>query len=553
MTACAQQPSPAVAPDVVAYRVKPQTADGELIALNVDVTFSVGPDGSMLVRMPWRYAGRDDLLSFVDDIAVAGGVLTATDRPAEKLVTAVPNKRVSLSYSVRSSLDADPTSADGQPFAPWIRDTWFMIDGSSFFARPQVEGATAATFTWEGNPATPFASDLQRFHAPASGGTVHDIFTGTMLGGPGVRILTQGQTRVALRGTLPISDSALLDGISRLLQAERDFWGERTDTPYLVNLASVPTRNDNRASFAGTGHGDDAFDAVVSGEVRYRDLMGKLFAHEIFHGWMPAQLGVPATPVNAWFGEGFTEYYGRALSVRAGVVSLDEFAAIWNEALIAYMVSPARNQSNEQLQRDHWQNRDSGLMPYLRGSMLAALWRHRLAAESGGGVSLDDLLRAQRDRTMLAGGPPVSAEDLLARLAATVRVNLADDIDKYVTRGETLLLPPDTFGRCFSVEKGSIPRYERGFDLEASVAAGMVAKNVAADGPAYAAGLREGMSIVRPVAGRAGDSTIEVVLVVEVNGAERTLRWMPEGRGMTPIQRVVRVQGSPDSASACGI
>ena len=61
-------------------------------------------------------------------------------------------------------------------------------------------------------------------------------------------------------------------------------------------------------------------------------------------------------PAHYWFSEGFTDYYARALMVRAGVISTTEFVAQWNEMLAAYAGSPARTMSGKQAAAAFWED-----------------------------------------------------------------------------------------------------------------------------------------------------------------------------------------------------
>jgi predicted metalloprotease with PDZ domain len=309
--------------------------------------------------------------------------------------------------------------------------------------------------------------------------------------------------------------------------------------------------------YGGTGHGADAFAAVTAGDVRFRDIVGGLFAHEIMHGWIPQQLSLPATAANAWFGEGFTEYYARLIPLRAGITTLDDFIARWNEALVDYAVSPALNWTGERLAEEHWTDKDAELMPYNKGAMLAALWNARLRQVSEGRVGLDDLVRLQRLLVRTADRKPspdiTEPEGLFATHARNAGVEIASEIAAHVVRGDTIVLPPETFGRCIVVETVVIPSYDRGFDLEASISAGHVATAVRPDGPAYVAGLRDGMRLIRPVEGRTGNATIDNVWVVESDGQERTVSWKPVGAGEVTIQRLIRVPGSPEDVISCGL
>jgi predicted metalloprotease with PDZ domain len=517
--------------------------------------FRMDADGETVIRLPDAYAGQSGLWRNVSELKLDGGEMAEGARPSERRITASPGTSVTLSYLVRSGVET-PGGSGGQPFEPWIFADWLFIDGHTLFARPQRRPETPATFAWEGDPRTPFFSDLELMKTAAYGGTLTDIMSSTMLAGKDVRVVSRGSTRLALHGAFAFSDAELLDGIARILRTERAFWGDPADAPFLVTLAALPVDAGYRGAYGGTGHGD-AFAAVISGELRKRDLMGGLFAHEIFHAWNPAELGVPATPVNTWFGEGFTEYYARLLPMRAGITSLDDFVDAWNEWLVDYMTSPARNYTGAKVEELYWSDPDAERMPYMRGALIAALWNRRLLEASGGRSGLDDLMRAMRREAaataQTASAQRVTASTVLLAAARTAGVDLAPDMARFVEGGETVILPPDTFGPCIRVEQVEIPVYDRGFDIDASVAAGMVATGVRADGPAFRAGLRDGMRLVRPIAGRAGNATMMAEWLVQDGGQERRIQWLPAGAAKAPSQRLVRLPGTAGDAAACGL
>lgn len=82
-----------------------------------------------------------------------------------------------------------------------------------------------------------------------------------------------------------------------------------------------------------------------------RRVLGTL-AHEYFHAWNmerlrdadlePFDFEGPNMSENLWFGEGFTSYYDGLTRVRAGLLSLDEYAADMTGALNYVVRSPAR-------------------------------------------------------------------------------------------------------------------------------------------------------------------------------------------------------------------
>ncbi|HLM66862.1 MAG TPA: hypothetical protein VK358_05000, partial [Longimicrobium sp.] len=126
-------------------------------------------------------------------------------------------------------------------------------------------------------------------------------------------------------------------------------------------------------------------------------------------------------------------------------------------------------------------------------------------------------------------------------------VDVSDEVARHVDRGEPVLLPGDLFGPCAAVETFRQPEFDRGFDLKATEAAGGVLAGVDSAHPAYAAGLRDGMRLIRREAGTPGDATVEYVYRVDDGGTERVIRYLPAGRGTITVQRVVL---GPDASSA---
>jgi len=532
--------------NVVAYRLSPVIAStGSIDALKVEMSFTGQPGGSNLIRLPERFAGGPDLVPNFTDITASGGTLAPGERPGQWLVRAPAGARVSFSYLVHSGIDHEPSTTDEQPFTPWIRGDWFYLFGQTIWARPQVAGDTPTTFAWTGPVGIVIASDLEHF--PATGGLLGSgagMSGSTILGGRDVRVLRDGPIRLALHGRVALSDQELLTIASRVIQHQRAFVGEPLDQPYLVNIAEVTAEPGVRGAIGGTGQGD-AYSIVMTRDAPRSQLLS-IFAHETFHSWGFGQ----TTDAELWIHEGFTDYYGTATALRAGLMTLDEFAEVWNDRLVAYAASPARARKNAEMS-DRWADPDVEHMQYLRGAIIAAVWDRRLRNASDGKTSLDEVMMQQHRRA--SDDPTVKALDMLRELTAAARVDISADLVAHIDGGQPIILNADAFGPCFRVTTVEIPTYDRGFDMEASVKAGMTAAGVREGGPAHAAGLRNGMRLVEVIGGKRDDSTQEAVWIVEANDQRQTLRWLPAGQGRLTVQQLVRVAGSPSDAAACSL
>lgn len=140
-------------------------------------------------------------------------------------------------------------------------------------------------------------------------------------------------------------------------------------------------------------------------------------AHEYMHSWIPNQVGGLPLQDEArdyWFSEGFTEFYASRALLASGIRSLEDFVARYNEVLTRYAGSPARNFTADQVMAVFWTNPDAQQSPYDRSRLLALRWDRAVRVASAGKLSLDDVLRRQRDAVRAgakaAGGDPVSRD-----------------------------------------------------------------------------------------------------------------------------------------------
>lgn len=266
-----------------------------------------------------------------------------------------------------------------------------------------------------------------------------------------------------------------------------------------------------------------------------------ILAHEYFHTWNPAHLGgLPRGPdqkLGYWFSEGVTDFYARRLAVRAGVIDPPAFVAAWNEQLRDYAASPVRTAPNSRIAKDFWSDPNAKQLPYQRGALLAAIWNARLRRISHGRLSLDDVIRAQRHAAAHPGARTFAPE-LFVRTARRFGLDISQDVQRHIAKGELITLPPDVFGRCATVVDEDRPVFARGFDSEATGRNGGMLHGVEPTSNAYAAGLREGMKLLARLQGEPGDSVNPYALRVDDGGTIRVIRYLPQGAGKIRVQQV---------------
>lgn len=537
----------AAAPDsqegVVAYALSPELVGGDLLALRVELQFRAEPSGVTILDLPDRWAGRDGAWRNLRDMEVLGATQVSFPDPAHRRIESEPRATLRVRYRVVSDIDHEPSQADAQPFFPWIRPTWFYATGPAVFATPHGRTSASATFDWVDAPSDfAFASDLEHLggaHRRARRpGTVEDVQDSVMIGGRDVDVIAAGQAgapiRVAVRrGDYGFDVAAFAHETVLAMRQTQAFWGGGGE-PFLVALG--PLGSGGAASVNGSNHGD-SFGMAVSGGVSLAQLKLTL-AHEYFHTWNPRLLGghAPEEAEEAWFGEGFTDFYARRLALRAGIIDSETFVEVWNAQLLAYASSPVRTAPNSRVVRDFWRDDDVGRLPYQRGAMLAALWNTRLLHLSAGRISLDEVLRAQREATVSSASTTAAA--LFVSTALRFGLDVRADVFRYVDGGDFISLPEDAFGSCAEVITENRPTYDLGFDPEATVRHGMIISGVAPGSRAHAAGLRNGMKLLRRTAGAPNDALTPTAFLVEDRGVRRTIHYLAEGADRVRVQQI---------------
>jgi predicted metalloprotease with PDZ domain len=543
----------------VRYRLAPELTAGAVTALKVEISFRADRSGSTGFGWEDGWQGERSLWQWARDFHVAGARTVAKTADGHWRIEASPGAELTITYRIVSAYDHDPTVEDGEQPRPIVRPGWFYAAGNAVFARPDGSDDAPASFAWSGAPkGFGFASDLEHLAGPhrkaRRPGTVADVIESIVIGGRDLRLFPAGDgsgIRVATLGRYAFTPEQLNRLARQVIGVERDFWHSDRRAPFLVTaapLAGSPTQ----MGFSGTGRGD-AFALWIDPRTPL-DRVTWLLAHEYFHSWNPARLG--ATPADRdartalfWFSEGFTDYYARALLVRSGLISPAEFAALWNERLRAYAGSPVRNLSGAEAAAQFWNNDAAQELPYLRGAMLAAIWNEELRARSGGESGLDALMHAQRDAARSSKEDPVT---LFRTLAAQAGLDIAPDVARYLTRGETIALPAGTFGRCATIVTERRPGFSRGFDPDATAKAGNVATGVDPASPAYAAGLRDGMKILARTTGEAGNALVPYALLVDDHGRQRTIRYLPQARETINVQQIRLIAAGPECRRSLG-
>ena len=534
----------------VHFTLSPVLSGDSLSAMAVEIRFVGDEDGETVLELPNNWGGKTALYEGIRDLVVSGeggATLVAGDARERRTIRHAPRAALTVRYRVVQLWAGEPAVTGGNEYRPVIQPGYFHLIGEAVFAHPGRPMVTPATFQWSGAPrGWTFASDIEH---PTSGALRLGHLVESITVGGDFRVTRRGPLRVAIRGAWSFSDSAFVGRLEPIIASHRRFWGD-PEQPFLVTM--LPIRGpEGQRSTGGTGR-NDAFALMSTPNVEEANLT-RLLAHEHLHTWIPRRLGSMPEQDEAsdyWLSEGFTDFYTLRLLLRDRLWTIEQFTGAVNEVLRAYASSSVRTAPNARIVSDFWKDPEVRQLPYQRGFLLAMLWDQRLRTTSLGARDLDDVMLAMKAEASAASGRPPRATMRLAEHMRRAGLDVHADIERHIVNGEAILWPADLLGPGAQVTTSEVAVFERGFDPVKTAENGNRVTSLDPAGPAYRAGLREGMTILRREAGTTGDSRVPIRYRVKDGESERLIEFRPEGRERLTLQELTLAPTTDDGLAA---
>lgn len=527
-------------------------AQGGYSALDISLSFQGERDGETELKLPNEWGGHDHLYKAVRDLRLSEGTLSETALPHIRLARHAPGARLTLSYRIVDDSNGPPAKeVGGNDYRPIIKPGYFHVLGDAIMVHPsKQEGETPARFRIEGLPrGATFASDMEHGETRRAL-QFSDLMESVSVGGD-FRIVNAGEgMRLAIRGAWERSDEDWRSAFVKIADAERSYWGAG-DENYLVTVMQITGLSPGHTSIGGTGR-SDAFAFFATPNAR-GETIDRIMVHEMMHTWIPRRIGsMPQDKeqLDYWLSEGFTDWATFRIMARSGLVSAQAWAAAFNEMLKAYDTSPVQAAPNSLILEKFWSDNIVQKLPYQRGMLFAIYLDWRVRSATRGAKDFDDVLLAMQKRALRARDGVTAAKLLPEAVRAVARIDIRRDLARFIQAGEIAPLPTDVFSPCGALQMIERAPFHRGFDIEATQANNDIVAGVRVNGPAYAAGLRDGMILVRRSAGEIGNSQKEIAYDVLDGATPRTMRYFPAGEGQERFRQLAIAAGLDQQASA---
>lgn len=505
--------------------------------LKIQFNFLGNKSGKTKLMLPDRWANQENLYQAIHSLKCLNkNVKLLSEGDSTQLILQhKPGQKIDIEYFLKQDWKGDLSYPKN--YRGIVNNTFFHYTGYSLFVLPKFDDTTYihVDFDWRGLPKNwNIANSFHTISKKIAVKTTPDNLLNAIYVAGDYRIHTsfinQKPIYFAIRGKdWKFSDQTALDIITKVIQVERDFWKDHTENYYLVTMTP----------FSGQGsiNGSALHQSFLTGmttEFPFDLHLYGLIAHEYFHRWNGVEFHMEGKEQeNAWFGEGFTEYYTYKLLYKGKLISLQQYIEKTNQTIADYYLSPVKNDSIYTLGTNFWGNRDYQMLPYKKGFAYALYLDQLISKQSLGQRSLDDLLFLIRIR--ISKAEKLSEELFLNVLNSILKKDLTQEHREYIHNGKTIPILSGSLGDEIKDSIQQLAAFELGFDFNRTSASNKIS-GVKENSNAWKAGLRDGQ-IWRGGSIYFDKPDMEALVIIEENGEEKKISYYPKSSNVIEVRQ----------------
>ena len=326
-------------------------------------------------------------------------------------------------------------------------------------------------------------------------------------------------------GEYKFPDSSLTHLLEKVAKSNLDLWGyfgHKND--YVISL----TQKGNDCGRIGGRNMYNSFAIYMSGKFTENNLPTifiKAYTHEFTHTW----IGTNFTSNNdewekmKWFTEGFCEYYGMLINVKADIVPSRKFKVLINQNYMKYRLSPYANKSlNYYAENNHFSSSLENIA-YTKGAAFAFYMDGYIRNESNSKYDLTDYMKALlKSKEKINGNLDF---ELMNEIAIdSIGIDLSNLLTKHIKNGEVIPLESPLID---TLKNNTYTSFDYGFDFIKS-AKNEVISGVNKNSNAYKSGLRNGQKLLS-IKSVTEKSSGLIILEVKDDKGDLIVEYMPKG------------------------
>ena len=461
--------------------------------LQFDISLAYKSYSTHIIQLPDDYYGTPNLYKWVTKISGTNGtsVIDVDNKPGSRRI--IPNKtnEVYINYTIKY----DPAVMDNYSYAPNVSPSHFYMAGcqwilpigpiDSIYTYKIKMGAVDNNWT--------FYSSLSENNNNINVKTNFDDLISAGFGGSDESQIKEsfvvGGNKVSLfiQGNYSFDKKTFIKNLKEIITAEKAFFNDYNQRFYYITI--LP-----RTGLLAGASVPNLFYCFVDSAKQGRELY-RLIAHEYFHNWLPNKIYIPTKKGDydfklEWFSEGFTEYFSRKILFDNNIIDKEYYVNTFNSDIISIANNPSANESyNEIAERSQFGAAQKKLS-YYRGALIALKWDSQLKRKES---SLKNLMLFLFKKASDSKGT-ISESDIYD-YANRYSLDFKKDIEKYIVQGKPIDILSDAF-EGYQLKNERIRLFDPGFDVIKSVKEKII-RGVDTNGPAYKAGLRDGMKYVK--------------------------------------------------------
>lgn len=520
--------------DSFSYRItpKPQIDRTEL---EISLVFQNIGANSLTVELPSDCFGTPDLYKYVTKFEGVAGTEVHSGKQADQRIVK-PNADGSV--SLRYTLSFDPKAMETSPYSPNTGPDHFHLAGCQYLL-PIGDKDKKVKYQIEINSIPTGWKIYSTSSVNAAKYTVESSYeslsSSALGGGRNSRVFytKKGRVAVFVHGDFETPTATIYSSIEHIIRAERKWFADYDQPNYTIVVA--PRRN------VTSGYApDNGFICFVDRKTKNEDL-SLLVAHEFFHNWLPNKIEIVQKEKYSdlrfeWFSEGFTDYFARRILHEAKLMTEVSYLAAVNRNIYNIADNPLRAKTYDELVEMGKVGKFDGVakkLAYFRGALIALNWNAQIQRQSKK-LDLADFIRKLYNVASKTNGK-ISEQSFLD-LARSFGVDAEGDLERFIMRGEAITPDADALGSAYELSRIERPSFDIGFSLEDTQRSRRISA-VRQDGPAFAAGLRDGMEFIGVENAyrfsNAWKDDRPLVVRVKVENGERTFQFYPHGSPMS--------------------